>query len=84
METCGDDCVCDYLSVTVNDMTTRYCGTAPSQEVFQGPLTLRFSSDSSVTLSGFSFRYNVLNECKLKRKEVVEIIISLIKDYKIK
>ena len=52
------DCDFDYVSVTNDGITTKYCGNVPPEDVtYEGEITVRFRTDRSVTQMGFSLQY---------------------------
>ena len=55
----GNSCRYDYVSITAGGITTRHCGrSAPSDQVYLGPVEVRFHSDGSITKTGFSLAYD--------------------------
>ena len=54
-------CEYDYLSLTTDRSTTKYCGSdSPAMTVYEDYLVIIFHSDGSVQDSGFLINYVVL------------------------
>ena len=57
----SNDCVWDYLSITVNGVTEKYCGRdGPASGIFDGPVVIAFHSDYTGSANGFRLLYQSL------------------------
>ena len=56
----GSSCQYDHLNITVNDVTSSYCGrNSPPDGVVDGPVMIHFHSDSQYEAVGFSLFFQL-------------------------
>ena len=61
----SDSCLYDYLNITINDVTSSYCGRhAPVRGIYDGPIHLHFHSDGAYTGEGFSVHFREITTGK--------------------
>ena len=61
LEYCANDCCYDYIEISYESFSQRYCGTSvPGPFTSSSTITVRFRTDGSVTKSGFSATWTEL------------------------